>query len=185
MGGSKHTGSSPCASCKLLRRRCARDCIFAPYFPADDPYKFACVHKVFGASNVSKMLQELPVANREDAVGSLVYEANARIRNPVYGCVSHISCLEEQVDQLKQQLVLAKTQIGLINGNIFTSELIRLNSNENFDSKQVMAMEHQILQNNYQIAYPSSDHPDQFHVQSPDCMGMRKPTWYAHSQYQH
>ena len=50
-------GSSPCASCKLLRRRCVKDCIFAPYFPSDDPHKFAIVHKVFGASNVSKMLQ--------------------------------------------------------------------------------------------------------------------------------
>jgi hypothetical protein len=50
-------GSSPCASCKLLRRRCAKDCIFAPYFPSDDPHKFAIVHKIFGASNVSKMLQ--------------------------------------------------------------------------------------------------------------------------------
>jgi len=54
MGGN---GTSPCASCKLLRRRCAKDCIFAPYFPSDDPHKFAIVHKVFGASNVSKMLQ--------------------------------------------------------------------------------------------------------------------------------
>uniref|UniRef100_A0A1U7V5B2 LOB domain-containing protein 12-like n=1 Tax=Nicotiana sylvestris TaxID=4096 RepID=A0A1U7V5B2_NICSY len=48
---------SPCASCKLLRRHCAKDGIFAPYFPPDDPHKFAIVHKVFGASNVSKMLQ--------------------------------------------------------------------------------------------------------------------------------
>jgi hypothetical protein len=48
---------SPCASCKLLRRRCTKDCIFAPFFPADDPHKFAIVHKVFGAINVSKMLQ--------------------------------------------------------------------------------------------------------------------------------
>jgi len=48
---------SPCAACKLLRRRCAQDCVFAPYFPADEPHKFASVHKVFGASNVNKMLQ--------------------------------------------------------------------------------------------------------------------------------
>ena len=52
-------GNSPCAACKLLRRRCAEDCIFAPYFPSDDPHKYAIVHKVFGASNVSKMLQVL------------------------------------------------------------------------------------------------------------------------------
>lgn len=53
----KQGAMSPCAACKLLRRRCAQDCVFAPYFPADEPQKFANVHKVFGASNVNKMLQ--------------------------------------------------------------------------------------------------------------------------------
>ncbi|XP_031271873.1 LOB domain-containing protein 12-like isoform X2 [Pistacia vera] len=104
-------GSSPCASCKLLRRRCAKDCIFAPYFPSDDPQKFAMVHKVFGASNVSKMLQELPVHQRADAVSSLVYEANARVRDPVYGCVGAISYLQSQVSQLQMQLAVAQTEI--------------------------------------------------------------------------
>ncbi|KAK9283687.1 hypothetical protein L1049_011937 [Liquidambar formosana] len=104
-------GNSPCASCKLLRRRCAKDCIFAPYFPSDDPHKFAIVHKVFGASNVSKMLQELPVHQRPDAVSSLVYEANARVRDPVYGCVGAISYLQNQVSQLQMQLAVAQAEI--------------------------------------------------------------------------
>ncbi|KAJ1262335.1 hypothetical protein BS78_09G098900 [Paspalum vaginatum] len=104
-------GGSPCASCKLLRRRCTKDCIFAPFFPADDPHKFAIVHKVFGASNVSKMLQELPVQQRGDAVGSLVYEANARMRDPVYGCVGAISFLQNQVSQLQMQLAVAQAEI--------------------------------------------------------------------------
>jgi len=56
-GGRKQGAPSPCAACKLLRRRCAQDCVFAPYFPADEPHKFANVHRVFGASNVNKMLQ--------------------------------------------------------------------------------------------------------------------------------
>ena len=55
--GSGSSSSPPCASCKLLRRRCTQECVFAPYFPPEDPHKFAIVHKVFGASNVSKMLQ--------------------------------------------------------------------------------------------------------------------------------
>ncbi|MED6211633.1 LOB domain-containing protein 12 [Stylosanthes scabra] len=105
------SGSSPCASCKLLRRRCAKDCIFAPYFPSDDPQKFAIVHKVFGASNVSKMLQELPVDQRADAVSSLVYEANARVRDPVYGCVGAISYLQNQVSELQMQLAVAQAEI--------------------------------------------------------------------------
>ncbi|XP_059626934.1 LOB domain-containing protein 12-like [Cornus florida] len=103
--------SSPCASCKLLRRRCAEDCIFAPYFPPEDPLSFAIVHKVFGASNVSKMLQELPVHQRADAVSSLVYEANARVRDPVYGCVGAISCLQNQVSELQMQLAQAQAEI--------------------------------------------------------------------------
>lgn len=47
---------TPCAACKLLRRRCAQECPFSPYFSPHEPNKFASVHKVFGASNVSKML---------------------------------------------------------------------------------------------------------------------------------
>ncbi|XP_073017011.1 LOB domain-containing protein 12-like [Primulina eburnea] len=104
-------GNSPCASCKLLRRRCAKDCVFAPYFQSDDPHKFAIVHKVFGASNVSKMLQELQVHQRADAVSSLVYEANARVRDPVYGCVGAISYLQNQVSQLQMQLAMAQAEI--------------------------------------------------------------------------
>ncbi|XP_076883028.1 LOB domain-containing protein 12-like [Bidens hawaiensis] len=104
-------GHSPCASCKLLRRRCAKDCIFAPYFPSNDPHKFAIVHKVFGASNVSKMLQELEVHQRGDAVSSLVYEANARMRDPVYGCVGAISYLQKEVSHLQTQLAMAQAEI--------------------------------------------------------------------------
>lgn len=59
--GRKQGAASPCAACKLLRRRCAQDCVFAPYFPADEPHKFANVHKVFGASNVNKMLQVITI----------------------------------------------------------------------------------------------------------------------------
>jgi hypothetical protein len=52
---------TPCAACKLLRRRCAQECPFSPYFSPHEPQKFASVHKVFGASNVSKMLMVKPL----------------------------------------------------------------------------------------------------------------------------
>ncbi|PIN18958.1 hypothetical protein CDL12_08361 [Handroanthus impetiginosus] len=107
----KQGAASPCAACKLLRRRCAQDCVFAPYFPADEPQKFASVHKVFGASNVNKMLQELPEHQRGDAVSSMVYEANARVRDPVYGCVGAISSLQQQIDILQAQLAVAQAEV--------------------------------------------------------------------------
>lgn len=57
--GSTINTLTPCAACKLLRRRCTEECPFSPYFSPLEPQKFAAVHKVFGASNVSKMLMVL------------------------------------------------------------------------------------------------------------------------------
>ncbi|KAH1132150.1 hypothetical protein AAZX31_05G004500 [Glycine max] len=101
---SSSYSNSPCAACKFLRRKCMPDCIFAPYFPPEEPHKFANVHKIFGASNVSKLLNEVQPHQREDAVNSLAYEAEARIKDPVYGCVGAISVLQKQVLRLQKEL---------------------------------------------------------------------------------
>ncbi|XP_021769874.1 LOB domain-containing protein 16-like, partial [Chenopodium quinoa] len=104
---------SPCGACKFLRRKCASDCIFAPYFCSEQgPARFAAIHKVFGASNVSKLLLHLPVHDRCEAVVTIAYEAQARIRDPVYGCVAHIFALQQQVAYLQAQLVQVKAQLA-------------------------------------------------------------------------
>ncbi|KAI4366876.1 hypothetical protein MLD38_022686 [Melastoma candidum] len=95
---------SPCAACKFLRRKCLPDCIFGPYFPPEEPQKFANVHKIFGASNVSKLLNEVLPHQREDTVNSLAYEAETRIKDPVYGCVGAISVLQRQIMRLQKEL---------------------------------------------------------------------------------
>ncbi|KAI3464129.1 hypothetical protein Pfo_020792 [Paulownia fortunei] len=96
---SSSSYNSPCAACKFLRRKCMPGCIFAPYFPPEEPQKFANVHKIFGASN------------REDAVNSLAYEAEARVRDPVYGCVGAISFLQRQVERLQKELDAANADL--------------------------------------------------------------------------
>ncbi|KAJ1286581.1 hypothetical protein BS78_03G363500 [Paspalum vaginatum] len=103
---------SPCAACKFLRRKCQPDCVFAPYFPPDNPQKFVHVHRVFGASNVTKLLNELHPFQREDAVNSLAYEADMRLRDPVYGCVGVISILQHNLRQLQQDLARAKYELS-------------------------------------------------------------------------
>ncbi|RAL40339.1 hypothetical protein DM860_006409 [Cuscuta australis] len=110
--GTTSSTGSPCAACKFLRRKCQAECVFAPYFPPDQPHKFASVHKVFGASNVTKLLNELPPHQREDAVNSLAYEADMRLRDPVYGCVGVISLLQHQLRQLQLDLSSAKSQLS-------------------------------------------------------------------------
>ncbi|KAL6551700.1 hypothetical protein OROGR_007854 [Orobanche gracilis] len=106
------SSNSPCAACKCLRRKCTMECVFAPYFPPDNPQKFTNVHKVFGASNVSKILNELSAAEREDAVNSLAYEAEYRLRDPVYGCVGLISYLQHKLKQVQHDLEDAKKELA-------------------------------------------------------------------------
>ncbi|KQK23638.1 LOB domain-containing protein 20 [Brachypodium distachyon] len=100
---------SPCGACKFLRRKCARGCVFAPYFCHEQgAAHFAAIHKVFGASNVSKLLAHLPLADRAEAAVTVSYEAQARLRDPVYGCVAHIFALQQQVMTLQAQLASFK-----------------------------------------------------------------------------
>ncbi|KAI3682656.1 hypothetical protein L1987_82780 [Smallanthus sonchifolius] len=106
------TGSgSPCGACKFLRRKCVKGCVFAPYFCHEQgATHFAAIHRVFGASNVSKLLAHLPACDRSEAAATIAYEAQARLQDPIYGCVSHIFALQQQVVSLQSQLVSLKEQ---------------------------------------------------------------------------
>ncbi|KAL7214858.1 hypothetical protein ACSBR1_027104 [Camellia fascicularis] len=96
---------SSCGACKFLRRRCTSECVFAPYFNYDEAAAhFAVVHKVFGASNVSKLLTNLPMNDRREAAITISYEALARMHDPIYGCVSQIFALQQQVASLQEEI---------------------------------------------------------------------------------
>ncbi|KAE8694839.1 LOB domain-containing protein 21 [Hibiscus syriacus] len=113
MRSQEARSTSSCAACKLWKRRCTPNCIFAPHFRSDEPKKFAKVHKVFGASNVSKILIEVTEEQREDIVNSLAYEAEARLRDPVYGCIGAIALLQRKMIQLQHDLALARARLSL------------------------------------------------------------------------
>ncbi|XP_020965343.1 protein LATERAL ORGAN BOUNDARIES isoform X1 [Arachis ipaensis] len=104
--------TTPCAACKFLRRKCTPECIFAPYFPANNPQRFECVHRVFGASNVGKILNELPPSQREEAVESLAFEAEARQCDPVYGCTLQVCILQKKLRQRRALLANAKRELS-------------------------------------------------------------------------
>jgi hypothetical protein len=90
-------------------------CIFAPYFDSEQgAAHFAAVHKVFGASNVSKLLLQIPPHKRLDAVVTVCYEAQARIRDPVYGCVSHVFALQQQVCMHMQRVHVVRVHTVII-----------------------------------------------------------------------
>ncbi|KAJ4955987.1 hypothetical protein NE237_012770 [Protea cynaroides] len=115
MSKSSSNGGGPCGACKFLRRKCVKGCIFAPYFDSEEGTShFAAVHKVFGASNVSKLLFGLPINNRHDAVLTVSYEALARIKDPVYGCVGQIFALQHQVVNLQAELAFIQAHLATL-----------------------------------------------------------------------
>ncbi|KAJ8563698.1 hypothetical protein K7X08_032150 [Anisodus acutangulus] len=136
---------SPCAACKILRRRCVEKCVLAPYFPPNDPIKFTTAHRVFGASNIIKFLQELPESQRADAVSSMVYEANSRLRDPVYGCAGAICQLQKQVSELQAQL--AKAQAEVVNMQCQQANLMALIYMEMGQSPQASPLQQSNLDN--------------------------------------
>ncbi|CAL9044929.1 LOB domain-containing protein 18-like [Musa acuminata AAA Group] len=114
-GGGGGGGLGPCGACKFLRRKCLAGCIFAPYFDAEQgAARFAAVHKVFGASNASKLLLHIPAHKRHDAVITICYEAQARLRDPVYGCVAHIFALQQQVVSLQAELSYLQAHLATL-----------------------------------------------------------------------
>ncbi|KAM6555538.1 hypothetical protein CsatB_002557 [Cannabis sativa] len=116
-----------CAACKYLRKSCPLDCIFSPYFPSNNPQRFSFVHKIFGASNVGKMLKRLPVELRSEATDAMHFEAKCRIDNRVYGCVGINSQLQQQILNVETQLAITRAEIAL-----FSSTSCSSNPNPNF-----------------------------------------------------
>lgn len=104
---SSSGGQAACAACKHQRKKCHGGCVLAPYFPAEKGREFQAVHKVFGVSNVTKMVKS--VASEEDrrkAVDSLIWEACCRQRDPVLGPYAEYRKVFEELKIYKSQLVV-------------------------------------------------------------------------------
>ncbi|XP_042444088.1 LOB domain-containing protein 24-like [Zingiber officinale] len=102
---------SACAACKKMSRECPPDCIFAPYFPATST-SFDCVQRIYGCDNVGRILQSLPVEERRVAAESLVFQAKARIRDPIFGCVGYICFLQHYLAQIDREIQETEAEIS-------------------------------------------------------------------------
>ncbi|ESW28000.1 hypothetical protein PHAVU_003G250700 [Phaseolus vulgaris] len=103
---------TPCGACKYQRRRCRADCLMAPYFPAESIQRFAYIHHVFGGGNVSNILKSTKLELRKWTARALTYQAEARVRDPVHGCVGVICEQEESLRILKEKLEKAKREVA-------------------------------------------------------------------------
>ncbi|EFJ31056.1 hypothetical protein SELMODRAFT_69623, partial [Selaginella moellendorffii] len=94
-----------CAACKFQRRRCSPECVLAPYFPVENTACFMSCKRLFGVSNMVRILTEgVQPAQKDDTIKSLILEADARQRDPVYGSAGIITTLREEVAKLQEEL---------------------------------------------------------------------------------
>ncbi|XP_068641145.1 LOB domain-containing protein 27-like [Aristolochia californica] len=105
--------SQACAACKYQRRKCSSDCPLAPYFPPDQPKQFQNAHKLFGVSNILKILKNLDPNQKVEAMRSIVFQANIRDKFPVHGCYGIVHNLHNQVQQAEQELEIVNTQLAM------------------------------------------------------------------------
>lgn len=85
-------------------------------------------------------------------MNSMVYEANARIRDPVYGCAAIICQLQKQISELQADLV--KAQVEIMNVQIQNTNLVALictemtQNQENNDHQQAYGNSNTCLEDN-------------------------------------
>ncbi|EOA37518.1 hypothetical protein CARUB_v10011711mg [Capsella rubella] len=100
-----------CASCKHQRKKCNNECILSPYFPARKTKEFQAVHKVFGVSNVQKMVRTVREEDRTKLSDSLTWEALWRQKDPVLGSYGEYRRICEEL-KLYKSLVHNQPLLG-------------------------------------------------------------------------
>ncbi|XP_075649611.1 LOB domain-containing protein 25-like [Castanea sativa] len=116
--GNSHSGSQACAACRYQRRKCAKDCPLAPFFPPHRQKDFLNAHKLFGVSNIVKTIRDLNSDQKKIAMNSIVFEANARANDPVYGCCPIMWELQRQYMYFKAEYDLVLKQLSILHAQM-------------------------------------------------------------------
>ncbi|XP_051136256.1 LOB domain-containing protein 2-like [Andrographis paniculata] len=111
-------GTSACASCKHQRKKCIDKCVLAPFFPVDRTREFQAVHKVFGVSNITKIVTNLKEEDRRRAVDSLIWEALCRAKDPILGPYGEYHRVCEELRLYKNQYQILHHVVPSTQGNV-------------------------------------------------------------------
>ncbi|XP_047310553.1 protein LATERAL ORGAN BOUNDARIES [Impatiens glandulifera] len=115
-GNNAGGGNQACAACKYQRRKCAPDCILAPYFPHDRTRQFLNAHRLFGVSNITKIIKNLNPPDKDEAMRTIIFQSDVRASDPVGGCYQIIRDLQRQIEFLTMELELVLHQLAICHG---------------------------------------------------------------------
>ncbi|XP_044463272.1 LOB domain-containing protein 4-like [Mangifera indica] len=103
-----------CAACKHQRKKCDESCELAPYFPASRYGEFQHAQKLFGISNIQKIINSVQPNQRHAAAESILMEGNIRYNDPVHGCVGVVCRLKSQIALYQSQLNAVHQQLNIL-----------------------------------------------------------------------
>lgn len=162
-----------CAACKYQRRKCAPDCILAPYFPHHRQQQFLNAHKLFGVSNITKIIRFLDQPHKDEAMRTIIYQSDVRANDPVGGCYRIIRELQRQIQYNRAELHLVLHQlaycraqnhqnVNLLHSNHSASfeHMITHNHNDN--------VQHYHDRDHHQIQQPDDQDQQQYILQNAD-----------------
>ncbi|KAI4962708.1 hypothetical protein ZWY2020_027814 [Hordeum vulgare] len=115
-------GPAPCGV-RVPAAAVRAGCVFAPHFSGSGRERRGAVRGGAPCSAPATwlLLSRVPVALRRDTARTVCYEAQARVADPVYGCVGTILALQHQViactdPRLRKRTVLTATALFLLIG---------------------------------------------------------------------
>lgn len=74
-----------CEACKFQNKQCGQDCIFAPLFPSEYPFKFEVVNKIFGLEVLNFFLKDLSPKERILTARTFYSEAKSCYVDSLFG----------------------------------------------------------------------------------------------------
>lgn len=140
--GNSHSGSQACAACRYQRRKCAKDCPLAPFFPPHRQKEFLNAHKLFGVSNIVKTIRDLNSDQKKIAMNSIVFEANARANDPVYGCCPIMWELQRQYMYFKAEYDLVLKQLSILHAQMPSPSTFASNIDVNTSDVSYSQLQH-------------------------------------------
>ncbi|KAL5835756.1 hypothetical protein ACOSQ3_015306 [Xanthoceras sorbifolium] len=101
-----------CAACRLQRKRCNQNCNMAQYFPASRYSEFQNAHRLFGVSNIQRIMNSVSPQQRKATADSILIEGNARSNDPVNGCLGIVRDLKSQINLYENELEIVNRKLA-------------------------------------------------------------------------
>eukprot|EP01018_Ginkgo_biloba_P001041 Gb_21467 [translate_table: standard] len=123
------TSNQACAACKHQRRKCTPECPLAPFFPPEQTKKFQSVHKIYGVSNILKIINSLDTMEQKyAAVDSIYWEAHCRDTEPVEGSYGYFKRQKEEIQTLSKRLEYVTRELCKYQQQLYGRNFIQSNS---------------------------------------------------------